>query len=62
VVATVHPSVILRAPEDDARHRLSAEFVRDLKAVRELIETRYRWMSAAMAPVVSRHPKRHTAG
>ncbi len=33
VTATVHPSSILRAPDDDARHREMARFVEDLKAV-----------------------------
>lgn len=31
VMATVHPSSILRAPDDDERERQRAEFVRDLK-------------------------------
>ena len=34
VFATVHPSSILRAPGDDARHAAMAEFVADLKAIR----------------------------
>lgn len=33
VIATVHPSSILRAPDDDARHREMALFVEDLKRV-----------------------------
>jgi uracil-DNA glycosylase family protein len=33
VLATVHPSSILRAPDDDARHREMKRFVDDLKAV-----------------------------
>ena len=37
VLATVHPSSILRAPDDEARHREYAAFVRDLKvAARQL--------------------------
>jgi uracil-DNA glycosylase len=38
-VATVHPSAILRAPADHARHQLYAEFVSDLKAIRKLLDT-----------------------
>ena len=30
---TVHPSSILRAPDDDARHQAMREFVEDLKLV-----------------------------
>jgi uracil-DNA glycosylase len=33
VMATVHPSAILRAPDEDARHRELAAFVADLKVV-----------------------------
>jgi DNA polymerase len=33
VIATVHPSSILRAPDDDARHVEMAEFIGDLKQV-----------------------------
>lgn len=33
VMATVHPSSILRAPDDEARHEAMAEFIRDLKGV-----------------------------
>jgi uracil-DNA glycosylase family protein len=33
VVATVHPSSILRAPTSDARQKAMAEFVRDLRRV-----------------------------
>jgi DNA polymerase len=33
VIATVHPSSILRAPDDDARHVELAEFIGDLKKV-----------------------------
>jgi DNA polymerase len=32
VVATVHPSSILRAPDDEERHRQYAAFVKDLRA------------------------------
>jgi uracil-DNA glycosylase len=37
VMATVHPSSILRAPDDDARHREMAAFVADLKVAAKLI-------------------------
>ena len=33
VTATVHPSSILRAPDDAARHEATKAFVRDLKKV-----------------------------
>jgi DNA polymerase len=33
VTATVHPSSILRAPDDDSRHREMAQFVEDLRRV-----------------------------
>lgn len=33
VTATVHPSSILRAPDDEARHREMEAFVRDLRGV-----------------------------
>jgi DNA polymerase len=32
IVATIHPSAILRAPDDEARKRAYAAFVRDLRA------------------------------
>jgi len=38
VTATVHPSSILRAPTDEARHRETKRFVEDLKRIRERIE------------------------
>jgi len=37
VMATVHPSSILRAPDDEARHREMELFVRDLRAVAPLL-------------------------
>jgi DNA polymerase len=37
VVATVHPSSILRAPDAEARDRARAEFVRDLRTVAGLL-------------------------
>jgi uracil-DNA glycosylase len=40
VVATVHPSSILRAPDTDARHRAEAELTADLAVVAGLIARR----------------------
>ncbi|HEV7922953.1 MAG TPA: UdgX family uracil-DNA binding protein [Thermoanaerobaculia bacterium] len=37
VTATVHPSSILRAPTDEARHEERARFVADLKKIREAV-------------------------
>ena len=37
VTATVHPSSILRAPDDDARRAEMAEFIKDLKKVARII-------------------------
>ena len=37
VVATVHPSAILRAPDDETRHAEMRAFVRDLRAVAKLL-------------------------
>jgi DNA polymerase len=37
VVATVHPSSILRAPDDESRHREMRAFVRDLRVVAKLL-------------------------
>jgi DNA polymerase len=37
VVATVHPSSILRAPDDESRHKEMRAFVRDLRVVAKLI-------------------------
>lgn len=37
VMATVHPSSILRAPDEDARHEQMRAFVRDLKNVARLV-------------------------
>jgi uracil-DNA glycosylase len=39
VVATVHPSSILRAPDEGARQEAMRDFVRDLKAVAKLIKS-----------------------
>jgi DNA polymerase len=39
VFVTVHPSFLLRLPDEAAREREYAHFVRDLQAVRTLIET-----------------------
>jgi DNA polymerase len=38
VTATVHPSSILRAPTDAARHAETAQFIADLRTIREAIE------------------------
>lgn len=40
VVATVHPSSILRAPDEGARQEAMQDFIRDLKAVGKLIKSR----------------------
>jgi len=40
VVATVHPSSILRAADEEARHQQMADFVRDLKEIRKLMTAR----------------------
>jgi uracil-DNA glycosylase family protein len=40
VLATVHPSLILRAPDDDARHEEMSRFVDDLKQVTQLLSQR----------------------
>jgi len=40
VIATVHPSAILRAPDDEARHAGMARFVDDLRVVAREIATR----------------------
>lgn len=37
VTATVHPSAILRAPDDTARHEEMAKFVHDLKKIAKVI-------------------------
>jgi|SRR5436190_490152 len=37
VMATVHPSSILRAPDDEKRHQARAEFVADMRKIAELI-------------------------
>lgn len=37
VMATVHPSSILRAPDDDARHRELDLFIRDLRVIAPLL-------------------------
>jgi DNA polymerase len=36
VIATVHPSSILRAPDDEARHLQMQAFINDLKIVADL--------------------------
>ena len=39
VMATVHPSSILRAPDDDARHAEMARFIADMKAIAAVIHS-----------------------
>ncbi len=41
VLATVHPSSILRAPDSEAREQQRREFARDLKKVADLIKGRH---------------------
>ncbi len=38
-LATVHPSSILRAPDEDSRRRERALFVDDLRAVAEVLQS-----------------------
>ena len=38
VMATVHPSSLLRAPDDETRHREIARFTQDLKAAAKLLK------------------------
>ena len=38
VMATVHPSSLLRAPDDETRHRETQRFIADLKRVHEALE------------------------
>ncbi len=40
VVATVHPSSLLRAPDDETRHQETARFIDDLKVVARLLRQR----------------------
>lgn len=42
ITVTVHPSSILRAPDDDARRRERAAFVRDLRAIARKLGSRPR--------------------
>jgi DNA polymerase len=42
VMATVHPSSILRAPDDDSRHEEMGKFVADLKKVAVQLQQRLR--------------------
>lgn len=39
-IATVHPSSLLRAPDEDTRHRETERFIADLKAVADLLRKR----------------------
>jgi uracil-DNA glycosylase len=38
VMATVHPSSLLRAPDDETRHREIARFTADLKAAAKMLK------------------------
>ncbi|OLE89126.1 MAG: hypothetical protein AUG08_05370 [Acidobacteria bacterium 13_1_20CM_2_55_15] len=38
VMATVHPSSLLRAPDDETRHRETERFIADLKRGHEVLE------------------------
>jgi uracil-DNA glycosylase len=40
VVATVHPSSILRAPDEETRHAEYARFVEDLQKIAKVIQGR----------------------
>lgn len=40
VMATVHPSSILRAPDDDARHEEMRKFIADLKVAARMLHRR----------------------
>jgi DNA polymerase len=40
VMATVHPSSLLRAPDDESRHREFERFVEDLRKVGETLDLR----------------------
>jgi DNA polymerase len=42
MMATVHPSSILRAPDDDARHEEMGKFIDDLKVASEYIHKHVR--------------------
>jgi uracil-DNA glycosylase len=42
IVATVHPSSILRAPDDESRHAEMAQFIQDLKVVAAQIKQQRR--------------------
>jgi DNA polymerase len=37
VIATVHPSSLLRAPDDETRHRETDRFIEDLKKIRTVL-------------------------
>lgn len=40
VVATIHPSAILRAPDDESRYREREAFIRDLGVVAKTLASR----------------------
>lgn len=39
IVATVHPSSLLRAPDEETRHRETARFVDDLRVVARFLHS-----------------------
>lgn len=47
VIATVHPSSILRAQDEDSRHLQMEAFIRDLKKVAQLLQTSIKEKRAA---------------
>ena len=40
IAATVHPSSVLRAPDDEARHREMQLFIADLRVIAKLVQTK----------------------
>jgi DNA polymerase len=38
ILATIHPSAVLRAPDDDTRHQLFQTLVSDLQLVARLLD------------------------
>src|SRR5205807_6603895 len=40
IIATVHPSAILRAPDDETRHEQKRRFIDDLKKVADVLSKR----------------------
>ena len=46
VLATIHPSAILRAPDDATRHREMSKFVEDLHVASEVLNAKHRERAA----------------